>query len=172
MSDSLFAFFHLCLVFVLFSGPSLLEMKFCRKLFPYILFFLGGFLNQLQIEDKHLLCWIWTLLEQEMNTFCASDERFSAGDKRVENARSNQPHIHTASYQQLSSRIYLEMVATHGYSIPKTGSSYHTLILTPEYITPTSFIRKAFPAGLNGLQYTKLMEKTINNLFLKNTVSS
>ena len=34
MSGRLLAFFHLCLVSVLFSGPSLTEMKFYRNFFP------------------------------------------------------------------------------------------------------------------------------------------
>ena len=34
MSSSLFAFFHLCLVSVPFSGPSLTEMKFYKNSFP------------------------------------------------------------------------------------------------------------------------------------------
>ena len=45
---------------------------------------------------------------------CANDEQFSAGDE-----------------------LYLEMLATHGYSPTKTGGSYHSLILTSEYATPT-----------------------------------
>ena len=32
------------------------------------------------------------------NAFCASDKHFSAGNERVENARSNFTHTHTASY--------------------------------------------------------------------------
>ena len=34
MSGSLLAFFHLCLVSALFSGPSLNEMKFHKTFFP------------------------------------------------------------------------------------------------------------------------------------------
>ena len=33
LQNSLLMFFHLCLVSILFSGPSLLEMKFCRNFF-------------------------------------------------------------------------------------------------------------------------------------------
>ena len=36
MYGSLLAFFHFCLVFVLFSAPSLLEIKFYRNFFPSI----------------------------------------------------------------------------------------------------------------------------------------
>ena len=34
MFGTVLAFFHLCLVSVLFSGPSLTEMKFYRNIFP------------------------------------------------------------------------------------------------------------------------------------------
>ena len=34
MSGSFLVFFHLCLVSVLFSAPSVAEMKFYRELFP------------------------------------------------------------------------------------------------------------------------------------------
>ena len=93
-----------------------------------------------------------------------------AGDKRVENARSNL----SPPPPQLSNRTYLEMIATLGYSPSKTGGSYHALILTSElvwrcltihakkkivrqrqttseYATPTIYAI-AFSAGLNGLQ--------------------
>ena len=47
------------------------------------------------------------------NVFCASNESFSVGDELIENACSKFTHTHTASYQQLSTRTYLEMIATH-----------------------------------------------------------
>ena len=51
----------------------------------------------------HLLCWRRTPLAWGTNEFCNSDKRFSdkrfsAGDERVENTRSNFSHTHTTSY--------------------------------------------------------------------------
>ena len=45
---------------------------------------------------------------------------------------------HTASYQWLPNRSYIEMIDTHMYSPPKTGGI--TLILTSKHATPTSCI--------------------------------
>ena len=70
------------------------------------------------------------------NAFCITDERFSAGDKKVENVGSNfsprGPHSYICSYQRLSNRTLKN--ATHSPS--KTGGS-HPLILTCECATPT-----------------------------------
>ena len=74
------------------------------------------------------------------NTFCTSDKLFSAGDEPIENAHSNFSHTHTASYQRFSNRTYLDKVAIHKYSPLKTGGSFHALILTSEYATPTTYI--------------------------------
>ena len=56
----------------------------------------------------------------EMNAFHTGDKHFSAGDKCVENTFGLQPHTHihthTACYQQLLNRTYIEMIATHRYS--------------------------------------------------------
>ena len=72
------------------------------------------------------------------NAFCASDERFSPGDERVENAGSNfsPTQLHpTSNFQaELLSRLLLR--GTH--SPLKTGGHYH--VLTFEHTTPTSFI--------------------------------
>ena len=43
MQGSLLAFFHLCLVSVYFSGPSLTEMKFYKKLLPIVSVLFRGF---------------------------------------------------------------------------------------------------------------------------------
>ena len=60
---------------------------------------------------------------------------FSAGDKHVENVHSKlQPHTHTASYQQLPTKPYVRMIATHMYPPLKTSGSYHALILTSKYM--------------------------------------
>ena len=99
-------------------------------------------------------------MAQGMNTFYAC-ECLSAGDKRVKYARSTSvpPPTHTASYQRLSNRTYFKMIATHRYSPSIKGGtcSYHAVILTSKYGTPTSYssihvYAIVFPAGLNGLQ--------------------
>ena len=41
--DSLLVFFYLCLVSVLFSGPSITEMKFSETFFPSFCSFSGVF---------------------------------------------------------------------------------------------------------------------------------
>ena len=54
----------------------------------------------------------------QTSMFIASDERvrvgdehFNDGDERVENARSSVSDTHTASYQRIPNRIYVEMIA-------------------------------------------------------------
>ena len=86
-----------------------------------------------------------------MNTFGSSDKHFSAGSKYVQNVHSNFTHTHTAtySYQQLSNRTCLEMIARGAIHV------YHALILTSEYAMPTRYIHVyavAFSARLNDLQ--------------------
>ena len=39
------------------------------------------------------------------------DEHFSAGDEHVANAHSNFSHTHTASYQRLPNRTYIELTS-------------------------------------------------------------
>ena len=110
------------LVSIPFSGPSLLETKFCINTFPCFLFFFGGeegFLNQLSNRrqksiycagDEHFWQWRWTRFSLEMNVFLAGDEHFSAWEECVEKTCSNlshtRTHTHTASYQWLSNRTY------------------------------------------------------------------
>ena len=118
-------------------------MKFCRNFFLYFLFFLGDFLTTFQTKDKvtcagnkHYWSSGETVLAQGTNPF-------GAGDERIENAHSNFSHTHTASHQRLQNRTYLEMIANHRYSPLKTGGSYHALVLSYEYATPTSYTRTA-----------------------------
>ena len=66
-----------------------------------------------------------------MNTFGAGDERVQAGDEhfstggeRVENACSNVRDTHTASYQRIPNRIYVEMIAIVTATYLGNGS-YH-----------------------------------------------
>ena len=103
------------LMFLCFSSPSLPEIKFYRNVsLVSALFSEEGLLNQLVVRGRTCYC-------AEMNAFRAGDEHFSARDERVENALSNFSHKHTASYQRLPSRPWVEMIATHKYSPPKTG---------------------------------------------------
>ena len=74
---------------------------------------------------------------------------------------SNFSHTHKASFQRLPNRTYVEMIATHRYSSPKTGGSYHALVLTSEYAitlqTSTSYIYAImFSAGLNAFQVDQI----------------
>ena len=57
----------------------------------------------------------WTLLALETNAL-------RAGDRHVENVRSNFSHTHTHSYN-VATRTYVEMIASHSYSPPKTGAA-------------------------------------------------
>ena len=123
-------------------------MKFYRNFFFPSCGFLGGggFLSRLPNRRQTcLLCCRQRLLTWGMNIFWAGDECFSAGDERIGNASSNfsHTHIHVASYQRLSNRNYFKMIATHRYSSPKTGGSYHALVFTSEYATPTSYTRNS-----------------------------
>ena len=77
-----------------------------------------------------------------------SDDRFSAGDEAF--VQTSAPHSYTSSYQQFSSRAYLEF-DTHRHS-----SSSKTAVATLKY-SPTSTLYPkviyaiVFSAGLNGL---------------------
>ena len=89
--------------------------------FPNFLLIFGGFLNQPPN-------WRQIIIVLETNTFGDGDERvhpgdehFIAGDERIENAYSNFSHTHTANYQWLPNRPYVQIIATYGYSPPKTG---------------------------------------------------
>ena len=98
---SLLTFSHFCLVFVPFSGRSLFEMKFIRKVFP--LFFFGGFLNkfpnQTRLRQSLPLTSEYEITLQ-INVYIAGDQT----------AYELQPHTHTAIYQQLPNRTYHMLV--------------------------------------------------------------
>ena len=122
-----------------------------QKVFPSFLFFFGGFLNHLPNRRRtRLLCWRWTLFARGMNAFCSSDERFSAGDECVENARSNlsplplHTHSYICSYQRLSNRNSFE-ITTHRCSRSKASGRYHAFVLTSKNATPTSYISNSVP---------------------------
>ena len=84
--------------------------------------------------------------------FCPGREHFSPGDDCINNAPSNFSHTHTASYQRLPNRPYVEMIATHKYSPPIRAVSCSCTHLRV-YATSTSCVYpKAFSAGLNDHQ--------------------
>ena len=178
MSGSLLAFFHLYLISVPFSGPSLhvTEMKLYGNFTPSLHSF-SGFLNHLANRRQMcLLCWRRTFWSRGRKRFALVTNNLELETKCVENSRLNFSHTHRASYmymyQRLSNITYLQMIATHRYSPLKTGGSYHTLILTSEYTIPTSYIhvRNSICYWTRmTFKYTKLIEKTINELLLIHT---
>ena len=141
LSGSLLAFFHLCLVSILFSAPSILKWnEVSEKPFSLVSVPFRGFSTPpFNRWHKHML-YCRRKKERKKNAFCAiaqntffflfySDECYNAGDKRVESVHSNfHPHNYTCSYQQFSSRSSLA-IATHRHSPSKTGGS-QTLVLT------------------------------------------
>ena len=102
MQGSLLAFFHLCLVSVLFSGPSLTEMQFYRSLLSLVSVLFGGVSKPCskQKTNGFIVLEMNTFCVGGTNKFCASDECFSTGDERIENVHSNltPPPTHTATY--------------------------------------------------------------------------
>ena len=71
-----------------------------------------------------------TFIVLETNTFGVGTNAFSTSNEHVDNAHLN--------YDSCTSDFQLtEMIATHRCSHMKTGSSYHALVLTSEYATPT-----------------------------------
>ena len=155
MSGSLLAFFHLCLVSALFSGPSLTKKKFPKKIFPFFWLFFKGFLNHLPNRRRmHLLCWRWTLLAWGKNVFCTSEEHFSAGDKCVENAHSCklQPHtqltISNLQIEPISRWLLLTGTHLRKQAVAIMLVYSHQSMLYPQV---TCIYAIAFSAGLNGL---------------------
>ena len=72
------------------------------------------------------------------NAFCAGEEHLSAGDEmRWECAFKLQPPADT---QLATSEFQTKIYRGDCYSPSKTGGSYHVLVLTSEYATPTSYM--------------------------------
>ena len=74
--------------------------------------------NAFIASDERALCWSGDEhLVLEMNAF-------RAGDEHAENAHSNfsHTHTHTASYQRLPNKTYIEMIASRNYSVPRTDA--------------------------------------------------
>ena len=86
---SLLAFFHFCLVSILFQAYPQLKWTFIETILPSLCSS-SEFPNHLpNTRRTRLLCWRWTLMVRGTNAFCVSAECFNAGHKRVENACSN-----------------------------------------------------------------------------------
>ena len=148
-------FFHLCLIPVLFSVPSLqfhpysIEAKFSKNyLFTLVSVLFEGFLNRrwmclsLAVRQSPLLTAKYNITLQT-NAFCAGDEHFGARDKHVENECSNfsHTHTHTASYQWLLYKRYVETTATH---LRKQVVSHSFTHLWVRYIHKLYFRRLSF----------------------------
>ena len=126
----------------IFSGPSLLEIKFCSNIFPQFLFFFREFLNHLPDKRQtHLLC-------------CTSDEH-------VENVCSNfnhtQTHAHTHTHKQLPAIFKQYFSRDDCYSQVLTSENgwqlshaYHTHFQV--CYTHKLMYAIVFSAGLKGLQ--------------------
>ena len=62
------------------------------------------------------------------------------------------PHTHTASYQRLSNKTYLKVIATHRYTPSKMEVAITLSYSPPSTLYPQVIYAIAFSAGLNGLQ--------------------
>ena len=150
-SPSLPAFFTSLPCFCpLFNSILNKEMKYQRNFLSLVSDLFREFLN-------HFPNRIRTLLARGMNAFCTSEERFSAGDERVQNACSNcSPHtatyVATSDFQtELLSRSLL--TGTHLQKQAVATLSYSPAsMLHPQVISAL-----AFSAGLNGFKMTKLI---------------
>ena len=104
------AFFHLCLVSVLPSGPSLLEMSFCRNLFPTFYSSLGDFEpTSKQTLSRDSLCYSppnmishcrGMILLLATNVFCAPDGHLVLETNALK-AHISTSAAHSNSYMQL-----------------------------------------------------------------------
>ena len=144
MSGSLLAFFHLCLVFVLFSAQSILKWnEVLEKLFSLVSTFFRVFLNTVQIDDKK--CVLRYSAKRILLYYSVIVTNVLALETNALKApvKTSTPHRYTCSYmyQLFSSRACHE-TATHRHSPSKTGGS-HAPVLTCEYATPTSYIRNS-----------------------------
>ena len=117
--------FMSCLASVLFSGPSLLEMKFYRNFFRLVFVLFWGFLNQLPSRRQMQMC----LLRWRQNTLGAGDEHYSAGDKHV-GASAARTQLSTSDFQT----DLMSMIVTHWYLPPKQVVSHPRIHLRVHYI--------------------------------------
>ena len=155
MSGSLLAFFHLCMVSVPFSAPSILKWnKVWEKLFSLVSILFRGFSksSSKQMTNALIVLQTNTLARGEDRILRNSAKRnflvYYSDDRLVLETNALKAHVptsgshsYTCSYQRFSSRHYLK-IATHRHSPSQTSNS-HTLILTCEYAPPTSYIHNS-----------------------------
>ena len=116
MSGSLLAFFHFCLLSVLFSALSILKLNsVSQKRFPLVSVLFRGFSNP--------------PFKQTTKSFTALQTNIaSPGDERVGSAFKLPPHTrYTCSQQRFRSRAYLKIdtpTRTHRHSLSKERNSY------------------------------------------------
>ena len=86
-----------------------------------------------------------------MNTFCTGDEH--AEDECIENVCSNFSRTHAQLATMATSKQALCQEDCYSQVLTFENGRFHTLVLTSEYATPTSYTYTlAFFAGPNGLQ--------------------
>ena len=109
------------LCFCTFSSPSLYEMKLCRNIFPLVFVPFCGFLNQpLNRRQTCLLCWRWNFLRRRWTSFALETNTLVLETNELKMcARTSATQ--RASYQQRPNKRYVEMIASHSHSPPKTG---------------------------------------------------
>ena len=139
MQGTLYAFFHLCLVSVLFSGPSILKVKFA---------------DIFEIDSTSHLRILYRTVDE-----CV----YRSADERV--YHSLRDCVRTSAictHSQLPATSKQTQCQDDCYSQALTfeNRKYHALILTSEYATPTSFICAiAFAARLNSLQVHQVIRE-------------
>ena len=136
-----------------------------RRIFPLVSFLLGGggvSKPSSKSNSFHSFCY------SPPNTIShCRQTRLSLAIRLHMNF--NHTHTHTASYQRLPNRSYFKMIATHRYSLPKTGGIMcsHRVSYSPpstlQRFTSYMYIYAiAFTAGLNTFQVDKVSREIDN----------
>ena len=169
--------FFISALFLSFFKSIPFEMKLYRNYFSQVSVLFRGFLNHLPNRKwTHWLRWKRTHFAWGTKAFCTSDEGFSAGGERVENAHSNfthtQLHVATSDFQTELILRWLLLRSTH---LRKRAVA---ITLSDSYSTPSTLHAQiiyaiVLSAGLNGFQvnYMYVEQKGLTN-FLLRTVSS
>ena len=126
-----FVLFHLCLVSVPFSAPSLLKIKFYRNFFPSFCSFFVGFLNQLLIRMTNvLLCGRRMHFGMETNTLVLET---NALNTRVRTSATH-TQLTTRDFQTDLESRWLLLTSTHLRKRAVSRSRTHLRV----YATSTS----------------------------------